>query len=86
MLGLVALAWCLLIAPVLHRQTHAHGTDHSHGAPSVGNFEHQSVTFTAGAVSPVVVPVLLALVVREVAQPVAPELVSARRVEQSQAP
>ncbi len=86
MLGLVALAWCLLIAPVLHRQTHAHGTGHSHGAPNTGNFEHQSVTFTAAAQAPTVAPVLLAVVVREAALPATPELSSARRVEQSQAP
>ncbi len=92
MLGLLALAWCLVAAPLLHRLTHAHGHQHTHSGPvkpgghGDGSFEHQSVTFTAGATMPVVTPVLLALVVRDAVVPQAPALVSPRRVEQSQAP
>ncbi len=84
-LGLVALGWCLLIAPVLHRETHAHGTPHSHQQGS-GNFEHQSIAFVA-PVDVVDVPGVWVAVaeVGDVA-PLAVELRGQRRVEQSQAP
>lgn len=60
-LGLIALGWALLVAPVLHRETHAHGTQHSHGpaAPGTqhgaGSLEHQALAFlsTPAVVSPV---------------------------------
>jgi len=84
-LGLVALAWCLLIAPVLHRETHAHGTQHAHQHDG-GNFEHQSIAFLAPVDGAEVPGVWLALApVGEVApRPVV--LISQRRVEQAQAP
>lgn len=86
MLGLMALAWCLVVAPMLHRLTHAHGHQHTHSGPVQGSFEHQSVMFTQAPTMSFVAPVMLALVVREVGVPEVPELISARRVEQSQAP
>lgn len=84
MLGLLALAWCLVFAPVLHRLTHAHGHQHTHRAD--GTFEHQSVVFTQAPTPPLVAPVLLALVAGEAVAPEVPELISPRRVEQAQAP
>lgn len=92
MLGLLALAWCLVAAPMLHRLTHSHGTQHAHGGPvkpgghGDGTFEHQSIAFTSAPAQPVVAPVVLALVQREAVAPEAPSLISSRRVEQSQAP
>ena len=47
LLGLLALSWALLVAPVLHREAHAHGDHgHRHGptAPlkhGEGSLEHQ---------------------------------------------
>lgn len=90
-LGLMALAWCLVFAPVLHRLTHSHGHRHAHsGAPTdqhgAGTFEHQSVTFTNVATSPVVTLQLFAVFTPRALAPVPPELSALRRVEQSQAP
>ncbi len=94
-LGLVALAWCLLIAPVVHRETHAHGSKHSHGAPGQlpndgshgsGSFEHQLVAFVAPAVAPSLSGTLLVLGQPSLVAPAAPSLRALRRVEQSQAP
>lgn len=83
-LGLVALGWCLLVAPVLHRETHAHGTPHTHQQHA--NFEHQSIAFVA-PVDQVEVPgVWLALAAPVEAAPRAVTVRSQRRVEQSQAP
>ncbi|MGV3623568.1 MAG: hypothetical protein ACO1OB_22300 [Archangium sp.] len=87
-LGLMALAWCLVAAPLLHQLTHAHGHRHTHNAPvqQAGNFEHQSVAFTQAPPMPQLAPVLLAMAVEEVPVPSMPWLISARRVAQSQAP
>lgn len=87
----MALAWCLVFAPALHRLTHSHGSKHAHsGAPTdqhgVGTFEHQSVTFTANATAPVVTLQLFAVFTPRELAPVPPELSALRRVEQSQAP
>ncbi len=92
-LGLVALGWCLLVAPVLHRQTHLEGTKHSHGAPAQsershgeGSFEHQLAVFVAPGEAPVVVARLMAIEARDFVLPEAPWVSSLRRVEMSQAP
>lgn len=90
-LGLIALGWALLVAPLVHRETHAHGTAHSHGPNSPlkhgdGSLEHQALAFfdAPSLVEPT--PVFLAL---NLTQHHAPDSVDApqlRRVEQSQAP
>ena len=88
----MALAWCLMVAPLLHRLTHAHGHQHTHNGPvqqsghGDGSFEHQSAVFTRAPSMSLVAPVLLAMVVGEAVAPGIPELISTRRVEQSQAP
>ncbi len=92
-LGLVALGWCLLVAPVLHRQTHVEGTKHSHGVPAQpqrshgeGSFEHQLAVFVALGEAPVLVAGLTAVETDELLLLEAPRLSSIRRVEMSQAP
>lgn len=94
-LGLVVLGWGLLVSPLLHRETHAHGATHSHGAPSkqapverhgAGSLEHGSFALAAAPALPPVVVVQLALAVTPVVAPEAPWRAPARRVEQSQAP
>ncbi len=83
-LGLLALAWCLLVAPVLHRLTHVHGHSHTHATSA--NFEHQNLSFTAPAEPPPMVAMVARLeLVREV-RPAAPSVELLRRVEQAQAP
>jgi hypothetical protein len=93
-LGLVALGWALLVAPLLHRQEHAHGHQHHHGPSSplkqtedhgAGTFEHQSVAFVSAAPLSFEGVVLLAQV-EPSARPLAPSVELRRRVEQSQAP
>jgi hypothetical protein len=83
-LGLVALAWCLLVAPALHRLTHTHGHAHTHATS--GNFEHQNLSFTAPPAPLVMVAVVTRLEQVRDARPVAPSVEPLRRVEQSQAP
>lgn len=83
-LGLVALAWCLLVAPLLHGLTHAHGHAHTHA--TAGNFEHQSLSFTPPAAPPVLVAVVTRLPLVRDAAPSSPAVEAPRRVEQSQAP
>lgn len=91
-LGLVALAWGLLVAPLIHRETHTHGHSHSHGPaqPSgqhgAGSLEHQALSFVERAPAPA--PLFIATVVRLPAAPVPAWVVppALRRVEQSQAP
>ena len=83
-LGLLALAWCLLVVPLLHRLTHAHGHSHTHA--SSANFEHQNLSFTAPAEPPPMVAMVLRLEVVLEVRPVAPSVELLRRVEQSQAP
>jgi hypothetical protein len=92
-LGLVALGWCLLVAPLLHRQTHVEGTKHTHGAPAQsernhgeGSFEHQLAVFVAPPAAPVVFGDFTALASLELRAPRAPWIVELRRVEQAQAP
>lgn len=92
-LGLVALGWCLLVAPFLHRQTHVEGRKHSHSVPAQperthgqGSFEHQLAVFTAPPAAPVVLAQLTALVSVELPARDAPLISALRRVEQSQAP
>ncbi|MGV3624072.1 MAG: hypothetical protein ACO1OB_24860 [Archangium sp.] len=91
-LGLMALAWCLVFAPFIHRFTHAHGHEHAHSGPlhqgphGAGTFEHQSVSFTASVEAPVITLQLYALLTPDAVQPSVPELRALRRVEQSQAP
>ncbi len=99
MLGLVALTWCLLVAPVLHRETHSHGTKHSHQGPGdsrpsqdsreshgSGSFEHFAVSFVAPGEVMARAHVVVAM--RELAAVVrvAPSVRGLRRVEMSQAP
>ena len=83
-LGLVALAWCLLVAPALHRLTHSHGHAHTHATS--GNFEHQNLSFTAPAEPPVMVALVTRLERVREARPAEPRVELLRRVEQSQAP
>lgn len=91
-LGLLALAWCLVVAPVLHRLTHAHGHQHTHTTPvkqqghGDGTFEHQSVTFTAAAAAPTLTLQLVALATQPALTPTPPDLAALRRVEQPGAP
>lgn len=99
MLGLVVLGWGLLVAPLLHRETHAHGATHSHGAPSkqpskqapvdqhgAGSLEHGSFALAGAPALPIAVVVQLASTVTPALAPEAPWRAPARRVEQSQAP
>lgn len=91
-LGLLALAWALLAAPLLHRVAHAHGHAHHHGEelpPSQhgqGSLEHQQATFlaTPAAAPPVFVAVRLPRAA--VAAPARPALMPRRAVAQAQAP
>jgi hypothetical protein len=83
-LGLLALAWCLLVAPVLHRLTHAHGHSHTHATSA--NFEHQNLSFTAPAEPPVLLAMVMRLELEREVRPEAPYVELLRRVEQSQAP
>lgn len=83
-LGLLALAWCLLVAPMLHRLTHAHGHSHTHATSA--NFEHQNLSFTAPSGPPLMVAMVTRLEVAREVRPAAPSVESLRRVEQSQAP
>ncbi|MFT3711816.1 MAG: hypothetical protein QM817_29610 [Archangium sp.] len=93
-LGLAVLAWGLLLAPLIHRDVHAHGVAHSHGpakqqlpeSHGVGSLEHQDVALGSAPVvaAPVVVVAALELPVEE--QPCAPWVAPQRRVELSQAP
>jgi hypothetical protein len=92
-LGLVALGWCLLVAPVLHRETHVEGRKHSHGAPAQqeknhgeGSFEHQLAVFVAPAAAPSVFGDFTALALLQVEAPDSPFAAPQRLVAQSQAP
>lgn len=91
-LGLVALAWGLLVAPLVHREVHSHaGGKHSHGPVKsgqhgVGSVEHQAVSFVAAAVMAVPVWVAVSLGDQWVAGPVAVALARLRLVAQAQAP
>src|SRR4051812_27750652 len=91
-LGLVALSWCLLVAPVLHRETHAAGRKHSHGLPSQqrshgeGSFEHQLAVFVAPPASPVVLGSFGALALLVLDPPLAPLGERRRSVAQARAP
>jgi hypothetical protein len=92
-LGLVALAWGLLVAPLVHREAHSHaGGKHSHGPAKsgeqhgVGSLEHQAVSFVAAPVVQAPVLVAVAVGVPRVAVPEVVALSRLRRVEQSQAP
>lgn len=94
-LGLVALGWCLLVAPVLHRETHAEGTKHSHGAPAPsqqqgnhgeGSFEHQLAVFVAPPAAPSVFGEFTALAMLQVEVPDSPFAAPQRLVAQAQAP
>ncbi len=84
MLTLLALGWCLLLAPALHRLTHTHGVQHTHEAG--GSFEHHDLAFAAP--SNALEPVLLAQ--RFTRLPLltpAPAILKARHsLEQPQAP
>lgn len=50
-LGLVVLAWGLLVSPLLHSLAHAHAHGHEHGAPArstghgAGSLEHHAAAF-----------------------------------------
>ena len=99
MLGLVALTWCLLVAPVLHRETHSHGTKHAHQGPGdsresrdsreshgSGSFEHFAVSFVAPGEVVVGARVVVAMGEQPGVGQVAPSVRGLRRVEMSQAP
>jgi hypothetical protein len=91
-LGLVVLAWGLLVAPLVHSFTHAHGHRHTHGVPSKGahaepgTVEHllAVATETPPAVDPIRIGVLLTLA--ELQEPLAPSLSRWNPVEQPQGP
>ena len=96
-LGLLVLAWGLLVAPVAHAFTHAHGHAHTHGAPSKkspaphtapdgGGVEHLRAVATEGAV--VEAPLRLASVaaLTELRAPRAPALARWTSAEQPQGP
>jgi hypothetical protein len=91
-LGLLALAWALLAAPLLHRAAHAHGHAHHHGdeVPPAqhghGSLEHQQALFLPAPklASPVFVAVRRPLA--SLAVPARPELTHRRAVAQAQAP
>ncbi len=84
MLGLLALGWCLLVAPLLHRFVHAHGVDHTHQAG--GSFEHQDLHFTAPPQLPALAALVYPVVQPGLTRPTAPTLRAARPVAQPQAP
>lgn len=55
MLGLVVLAWALLVSPLLHTVAHSHGHRHHHGAPdapagphAAGSAEHLGLVALEG--------------------------------------
>lgn len=92
MLGLLALAWALLAAPLLHRAAHAHGHAHRHAgdAPAQphgqGSLEHQLAVFTAPALAAVVSFFVVARRLPRVAAPRPVVLVARRLVARAQAP
>ena len=91
-LGLVVLAWGLLIAPLAHSFTHAHGHRHTHGVPSKGahaepgSIEHllAVATQTPRVEAPVRPGAVIALA--QFALPSAPALNRWTPVEQPQGP
>ena len=95
-LGLVALGWCLLVAPALHRETHAEGRKHSHGVPSQqqqqqrnhgeGSFEHQLAVFVAPASAPIVFGEFTALGLLQVDAPDSPFAAKQRLVCKAKEP
>lgn len=90
-LGLVALAWGLLLGPLLHREVHAHGDHHSHG-PSprlphgAGSVEHQAIDLTAAPALPQVTFVAYAVRRAPGLAPRPVDLTAKRPVAQPQAP
>jgi hypothetical protein len=91
-LGLVALGWALVAAPVLHTVEHAHGHRHHHGAPGDtaphgdGSFEHQHVLFVEAPMAPVLVAQWQPLARVEPSRPEAPSLQASFRPERPQGP
>lgn len=95
-LGLMLLAWGLLVAPALHAITHAHGHPHHHSAPTAptapdaphgaGSVEHLLALATPGTATPQVVWVGHAVSRREASQPRPPDLERRSRVEVPQGP
>ena len=93
MLGLVVLAWGLLVAPVTHAFRHARdGQGHSHGALPTseehggGSVEHLLAVATAAAAPLELVRVSTLVVLEEVARPLTPALVARNPVENPQGP
>ncbi|MEW6431263.1 MAG: hypothetical protein AB1730_07110 [Myxococcota bacterium] len=91
-LGLVALGWGLVLAPVLHAVEHAHGHAHHHGAPASqprhgdGSVEHQQAVFLDPPAAPVLGASWRPLPRVEPARPDAPDIAPAFRPEQPQGP
>ncbi len=87
-LGLVVLAWGLLVAPLTHAWTHARdGHGHSHGVPAsasqhgAGSLEHLLVVACAAPATPELTRVGTVLVLAEVARPASPVVESWNSVE-----
>lgn len=94
-LGLVALGWALVLAPVLHAVEHAHGHAHHHGAPAHapppghhadGSVEHQQALFVDPPAAPVLVATWQPLPRPQPAAPEPPTLAAHFRPEQPQGP
>jgi hypothetical protein len=91
-LGLVLLAWGLLVAPLLHSLTHAHGHAHSHaGLPTkaphgTGSVEHLLALASPAPALPEVTRVQVLLALASEVEPVAPDVRCWHRVEQPQGP
>lgn len=93
MLGLVVLAWGLLVAPLAHASTHARsGHRHEHSAPAsseqhgAGSLEHLLVLACAAPTAPDLTRVSMVLTVAEVALPSSPVIESWNSVENPQGP
>lgn len=92
-LGLMLLAWGLLVAPALHALTHAHGHPHHHSVPTApglphgaGSVEHLLALATTGTVTPQVFWVGHAVSPREAHPPPGPDLERPSGVEVPQGP
>jgi hypothetical protein len=93
-LGLMVLAWGLLVAPLVHTFTHAHGHGHSHGAQpqgtpgthGAGSVEHLLAVSTGAPPVPELSPVRMPLALARAERPRSPPLERWQSVEESQGP
>ena len=93
MLGLVVLAWGLLLAPLTHASAHGRdGHGHSHGAPAspgqhgAGSLEHLLAVACAAPFVPELTRLSTTLVLLEVARPCSPVVEVWNSVENPQGP